>query len=405
MGRGLVKVMIKYELKRIFTKRLNRALIMIGLAIAVVLSFLAATSNRFVTPQGHLVTGITATRKVVADKNRNKGLMTPQKISELIAQDQKTFQEYKDKDESDKVYGTSLQQYLDVEQLVSYILTGNEDYDPSVYLNVNPKKLLNIYKIREAKIQKLIQQNGKTEEQRKYLKAQYDKISTPYQYEAPDSWDTLQLYVVTYSIILAVLMGVLVSGIFSEEITLKADAIFFSSKYGRNKAIKTKIIAGLITSTEIYWIGMCLFTVISLALMGTSGSHTLMSMLNSYTIYNVTYGQAFYIMMFAGYIANLLATTVSMLVSAVMGSPNIAICIPFFLFCIMPFVGRIGGDKGIFLLTPDQLNNFQEIMRDNHIYQIGDFVMNQISMILMIYTLVVVLILPCIYFVYKKIQL
>lgn len=139
--------------------------------------------------------------------------------------------------------------------------------------------------------------------------------------------------------------------------------------------------------------------------MGTSGSHTLMSMLNSYTIYNVTYGQAFYIMMFAGYIANLLATTVSMLVSAVMGSPNIAICIPFFLFCIMPFVGRIGGDKGIFLLTPDQLNNFQEIMRDNHIYQIGDFVMNQISMILMIYILVVVLILPCIYFVYKKIQL
>lgn len=71
----------------------------------------------------------------------------------------------------------------------------------------------------------------------------------------------------------------------------------------------------------------------------------------------------------------------------------------------MPFVGRIGGDKGIFLLTPDQLNNFQEIMRDNHIYQIGDFVMNQISMILMIYILVVVLILPCIYFVYKKIQL
>lgn len=397
-----MKGMLKYELKRIFTKRLNRVLIMIGLLLSVILSFLAATSNRFVTPQGHLETGITATRKVVADKNRNKGLMTPQKISELIAQDQKTFQEYKDKDESDKVYGTSLQQYLDVEQLVSYILTGNEDYDPSVYLDVNPKKLLNIYKIREAKIQKLIKKNGKTEEQRKYLKAQYDKISIPYQYEAPDSWDTMQLYVVTYSIILAVLMGVLASGIFSEEITLKADAIFFSSKYGRNKAIKTKIIAGLITSTGIYWTGMCLFTVISLALMGTSGSHTLMSMMNSYTIYNVTYGQAFYIMMFAGYIANLLATTVSMLVSAIMGSPNIAICIPFFLFCIMPFAGRLGGGKGIFLLTPDQLNNFQEIMKVNHIYQIGGFVTNQLTMILMIYVVINITLIPLIYFVYKK---
>lgn len=206
--------MLKYELKRIFTKRLNRVLITIGLALSVILSFLAATSNRFVSPQGHLETGISATRKVVADKNRNKGLMTPKRISELITQDQRAFREYKDKGESDKIYGTSIQQYLDVEQLVSYILTGNEDYNPSIYLDVNPKKLLNIYKIREAKIQKLIRQNGKTEEQRKYLKAQYDKISTPYQYEAPDSWDTMQLYVVTYSIVLAVLMGVLASGIF-----------------------------------------------------------------------------------------------------------------------------------------------------------------------------------------------
>lgn len=143
--------MLKYELKRIFTKRLNRVLITIGLALSVILSLLAATSNRFVSPQGHLETGISATRKVVADKNRNKGLMTPKRILELITQDQRAFREYKDKGESDKIYGTSIQQYLDVEQLVSYILTGNEDYNPSIYLDVNPKKLLNIYKIREAK--------------------------------------------------------------------------------------------------------------------------------------------------------------------------------------------------------------------------------------------------------------
>lgn len=107
-----MKVMLKYELKRIFTKRLNRVLITIGLALSVILSFLAATSNRFVSPQGHLETGISATRKVVADKNRNKGLMTPKRISELITQDQRAFREYKDKGESDKIYGTSIQQYL-----------------------------------------------------------------------------------------------------------------------------------------------------------------------------------------------------------------------------------------------------------------------------------------------------
>ena len=107
-------------------------------------------------------------------------------------------------------------------------------------------------------------------------------------------------------------------------------------------------------------------------------------------------------MMFAGYIANLFATTVSMLVSAIMGSPNMAICIPFFLFFIMPFVGRIGGGKGIFLLTPDQLNNFQEIMKVNHIYQIGGFVTNQLALMVLIYVVVNLVLIPVIYSVYKR---
>lgn len=107
-------------------------------------------------------------------------------------------------------------------------------------------------------------------------------------------------------------------------------------------------------------------------------------------------------MMFAGYIANLLATTVSMLVSAIMGSPNIAICIPFFFFCIMPFIGRLGGSKGIFLLTPDQLNNFQEIMKVNHIYQIGGFVTNQLALMVLIYVVVNLVLIPVIYSAYKR---
>ena len=57
-----MKVMLKYELKRIFTKRLNRVLITIGLVLSVILSFLAATSNLLVSPQGHIETGISATR-------------------------------------------------------------------------------------------------------------------------------------------------------------------------------------------------------------------------------------------------------------------------------------------------------------------------------------------------------
>ena len=68
----------------------------------------------------------------------------------------------------------------------------------------------------------------------------------------------------------------------------------------------------------------------------------------------------------------------------------------------MPFIGRLGGSKGIFLLTPDQLNNLQEIMKVNHIYQIGGFVTNQLALILMIYGVVNLVLIPVIYSVYKR---
>lgn len=54
------------------------------------------------------------------------------------------------------------------------------------------------------------------------------------------------------------------------------------------------------------------------------------------------------------------------------------------------------------MLTPDQLNNLQEIMKVNHIYQIGGFVTNQLALILMIYGVLNLVLIPVIYSVYKR---
>ena len=47
-----------------------------------------------------------------------------------------------------------------------------------------------------------------------------------------------------FILILALVIGFLVSGIFSDEFQTKADAIFFSARLGRNKGVLSKIVAG-----------------------------------------------------------------------------------------------------------------------------------------------------------------
>ena len=42
--------------------------------------------------------------------------------------------------------------------------------------------------------------------------------------------------------------GFICAGIFADDFQTKADAVFFSTKYGRTKAVKTKILAGIVTT-------------------------------------------------------------------------------------------------------------------------------------------------------------
>ena len=52
------------------------------------------------------------------------------------------------------------------------------------------------------------------------------------------------------------LIGFLAAGVFVEEFRVRADAVFFASRYGRTKAAGSKVLAGLLIATIIYWAGM-----------------------------------------------------------------------------------------------------------------------------------------------------
>ena len=161
------------------------------------------------------------------------------------------------------------------------------------------------------------------------------------------------MYVETYSIILAIIVGFICAGIFADDFQTKADAVFFSTKYGRTKAIKTKILAGIATTVMIYCMGIILLSVICFGIMGTSGMNTPYQMYQAYSIYIMSYGQYYLLTVVCGFIASMLAAVVSMLIAAKMHTISVAVCIPFFLYCLLPFIGRaLSGYTTLFNLIP-----------------------------------------------------
>lgn len=224
------------------------------------------------------------------------------------------------------------------------------------------------------------------------------EIKLPLQYEAYGSWDAMIMYAETYSIILAIIVGFICAGIFADDFQTKSDAVFFSTKYGRTKAVKTKILAGVTVTTVIYWSGIVLLSIMCFAIMGTSGVNTPYQMSQAYSIYIMTYGQYYFLTIVCGFIASLLAASLSMLVAAKMHTISVAVCIPFFLYCLLPFIGRaLSGYTTIFNLIPTILTNVEASARVPLIYQIGNHVFRQIPVVMVIYTVTAIVFMPLIY--------
>lgn len=395
----MIELMLKYELKKVLHKKVNLIILVVLFLLAVVLSFLAIGSIRYRDSEGVLHTGVTVGRRLADDRNRWKGELTSEKITEVVKNIQELAQKYPD-GVPDTEYGKTVQSYDDITNFVVNVLTPDSDYDESILYQLTEESAKDLYATYEDNLQKMIQEYGDTPEKQEFLGKQYESIEMPLTYAAKDSWDAMTMYAQTYGIILAVAIGFLASGIFADEFRTKAEAVFFSTKYGRSKATKKKLVAGVIMTTVIYWVGMAVLSLISFGVIGTSGFLTSYQIDQPYSIYSMTYGEYYLLILVCGYIASLFAAIITMLVTAKMHTANLAVCIPFFLYCMLPFIGRtMPSLETLFNVMPSVFMNIIEYAKTPIVFQIGNIVVRQIPLVMLLYSVLSIVLLP---FVYKS---
>lgn len=118
-------------------------------------------------------------------------------------------------------------------------------------------------------------------------------------------------------------------------------------------------------------------------------------------VYNITFLQAYLLIVVGGYIGTLFASILAMLVSALTRSTPTAIIV----LCTLPFLSRIIPLPWVCSFFPDQLLEIYIDIKESGFIELGGKVMTTAVAIIPVYALACLILQPVLYRVYKKVEI
>ncbi|MCI9446463.1 MAG: ABC transporter permease [Lachnospiraceae bacterium] len=399
--------MLQFEIKKIFSKFKNRMAVLILLVILVAVSMLTMNRVEYIDSDGNHVSGMPGAKSLRAEKNKWKGNLTEDVLKEVARENasinNSTEALSDDNEQQDKAYARK-QGISSIAELINNAFSEWRDYNYYAIDNVSIEEAGSVYERRVSNLKKYLDSGEEifTDLEKEFLIQRYEELKTPFYYEYTDGWSALLQNVSTFILILALIIGFLVSGIFSDEFQTNADAIFFSSKLGRNRAVLAKMGAGFAVTTVFYVVFLLLYTAIVLAALGADGANCPIQMDMWRSAYNITFMEAYLLIAAGGYVGTMFASTLSMLASAAMRSTATAIIVPFIVLCAFPFLSRVITLPGICSFFPDQLLEIYITIKEFNLVQLGGRIMNVATLIIPAYALACLLLWPLLYRIYRK---
>lgn len=407
--------MMRYEIKKVFVKTGSKIALVLLLAVMGITCFFA-TNVSYVDGEGNSRSGPTAVSKLRAAQKEWAGYLDEEKVREVIAENRRIQSTpealSQNVTERNIAYGWK-QGITGIRDLLNYSYAeGFREYDyyradlltedDAVSFYENRTKLLREWLEGEAKDQY-------SEKEKAYLIRQYESLETPFYYDYMTGWQQLFELSPTIIMLTMLILDYLVAGIFSNEFTWKADAVFFSSVYGRNKAVSAKIKAGFWIVTGVYFASFLLYTGIVLLYLGADGWNLPVQV--SWTawkcFYNITNWQKYLLIGIGGYVGCLFISFLSMLISAKTRSTVLAVMTPVILIFIPSFLSSIDSPlvNKIIGLLPDQLLQMQTALGYFNLYSVGGRVVGGAPVILVLYAVLTIAILPVLYQIYRRLQI
>lgn len=414
-------VMVRYELKKIFSSFGGKVTLVLYAAVVVLSCWLAAAGELnvgsvWVNEQGSRETGPAAVKKMQAARAEWTGWLNQDMLTRAVQENARinaTPQaQSNDVRQNDIAFGWK-QGFDPIRELINrsyspafryydyYTADGIAAIDEQTFYS-NRVKL-----VREWLNDKSdVGESTFTQQEKDYIISQYESLQTPFYMEYHDGW-----YQLLEKGMFILMMGILIlsfalSGIFSGEFKWKADAIYFSTTYGRTKGTSAKIKAGLLLITLLYWVGILVYSLFTLTYLGFGGGNTVIQVRLWKSLYNITMRQAWVLAVSCGYLGNLFLGILTMLISAKTKSAAVAVSMPFIVIFIPVILqGTVDALSTFASLMPSTLLEFYQHLSTFDLVTVFGKVFRVADLCIPLYGLLTLILIPILYREYRTKQI
>ncbi len=294
--------LIKYELKKLFNKKMNIIVVIVCLLLIILLFSLAGTDFLATDENGKSYKGKEAISIRKEQIKEISGVLTNERIENEIRKLQELNKNpdnivtnvYGERDFKPEVYNKYLNNRLNLLTNINCVYSNN-------YINelikINLEEQKDFYGIREKKIEDLInasqdyKERTYTESEKEYWIEKSKNVNTPFKYGFYYGYSNLYN---TYEMLIIGVIAIVIclASVFAGEYQNGTDKILLTTKYGKSKGIIAKIIASYLFSILIFTIYLIVAVGIVFCMFGTEGGNLPIQVSNMLSPYSLTFFQS-----------------------------------------------------------------------------------------------------------------
>lgn len=406
--------MTRFELKKVLGSIGGKIALMLLAAVVCLGCWMCISEVEWVNEQGDPETGLAAVSKLRAAQKEWAGVLDEEKLTRIIRENQRICAtpeaQSKDYRQNDIAYGWK-QGIRPVLNMMNYAYSRDfQEYDWYCNESVTPEQAGAFYENRTRLMKQwLLDETGTpyhlfNEKERSFLVAQYETLETPFYLDYTEGWKQICYNAPFVIMMAALILGYLCAGIFAGEYRWKADAVFFSARHGRDRAVWAKIKAGFVMVTGLYWVSVLIYSLVGLGILGFDGWNCPLQIDMWKSFYHLTMGKAWLLTVVGGYIGCLFFALLTMWVSAKTRSTVFASMVPFLLVFLPTFLENLNSDwvSRALGLFPHQLLEIYQALRYFYVYDFGIAVKGALEIIPLLYLLLSAALVPMMYFRFRK---
>lgn len=416
-----VTVMVRYELKKIFGSFGGKVTLVLYAAVVVLSCWLAAAGELnvgsvWVNEQGSRETGPAAVKKMQAARAEWTGWLNQDMLTRAVQENARINAtpeaQSNDTHQNDIAFGWK-QGFDPIRELINRSYSpGFRHYDYYTADGITAIDEHTFYSNRVKLVREWLNDKSDvgestfTQQEKDYIISQYESLQTPFYMEYHDGWYQLLENGIFIPMLGILILSFALSGIFSGEFKWRADALYFSTTYGRTKGTSAKIKAGLLLITLLYWAGILVYSLFTLTYLGFGGGNTVIQVRLWKSLYNITMRQAWVLAVSCGYNGNLFLGILTMLISAKTKSAAVAVSMPFVVIFIPVILqGTVDALSTFASLMPSTLLEFYQHLSTFDLVTVFGKVFRVADLCIPLYGLLTLILIPILYREYRAKQI